>query len=114
MGVIPFGRHLANGSEWFQNTVDGAASVLRVFEPPVTQDAAFHVVGIGNALVDVIAHAQEEFLSEYQLVKGSMTLVETDRALELYRAVGTKVEMSGGSAANTVCGGASLGGRAIV
>jgi sugar/nucleoside kinase (ribokinase family) len=83
-----------------------------VFEQRTTSDAAFQVVGIGNALVDVIAHAEEDFLVEYSLVKGSMTLVETDRALELYRAIGTKVEMSGGSAANTVCGVASLGGKA--
>ncbi|MGB1386915.1 MAG: adenosine kinase, partial [Ilumatobacteraceae bacterium] len=78
----------------------------------ISEGATFHVVGIGNALVDVIAHADEEFLTEYELVKGSMTLVETDRALELYQAIGTKVEMSGGSAANTVCGVASLGGTA--
>jgi len=110
--VVPVSRHVADGSEWFQNTADGAASVVWVSEHQTSQDAAFHVVGIGNALVDVIAHAEEEFLNEYELVKGSMTLVETERALELYRAVGTKVEMSGGSAANTVCGVASLGGKA--
>ena len=74
--------------------------------------ARFQVVGIGNALVDVIAHASDAFLSEHDLVKGSMTLVETDRAVELYRALGSAVEMSGGSAANTMCGIASLGGRA--
>lgn len=72
----------------------------------------FDVVGIGNALVDVIAHAGDEFLDAHDLVKGSMELVDTDRAVELYRALGTAVEMSGGSAANTVCGIASLGGRA--
>lgn len=91
---------------------DGAASVERVAERETSEGATFHVVGIGNALVDVITHADEEFLTEYELVKGSMTLVETDRALELYQAIGTKVEMSGGSAANTVCGVASLGGNA--
>ena len=73
---------------------------------------AYDVVGIGNALVDVIAHADEAFLVEHGLVKGSMTLVETERAVELYRALGTAVEMSGGSAANTMCGIASFGGRA--
>jgi len=70
------------------------------------------VVGIGNALVDVIAPADESFLVDHALVKGSMTLVETDRAIELYAALDRAVEMSGGSAANTVCGVASLGGRA--
>lgn len=79
---------------------------------PAAVPARFHVVGIGNALVDVIAHAPESFLAEHDLVKGSMTLVETDRAVQLYRALGSAVEMSGGSAANTMCGIASLGGRA--
>ncbi len=72
----------------------------------------YDVVGIGNALVDVIAHASEEFLTAHGLVKGSMELIDTDRAVELYEALGTAVEMSGGSAANTMCGVASLGGRA--
>jgi sugar/nucleoside kinase (ribokinase family) len=70
------------------------------------------VVGIGNALVDVIAHANDAFLDEHGLVKGAMTLIDTDRAGELYRALGSAVEMSGGSAANTMCGVASFGGRA--
>jgi sugar/nucleoside kinase (ribokinase family) len=70
------------------------------------------VIGMGNALVDVIAPAGEDFLEAYQLVKGSMTLIETDRAVELYAALDRAVEMSGGSAANTVCGIASFGGRA--
>lgn len=72
----------------------------------------YDVVGIGNALVDVIAHADERFIDDQQLVKGSMTLVDTDRAVQLYRALGSAVEMSGGSAANTMCGVASFGGRA--
>jgi sugar/nucleoside kinase (ribokinase family) len=72
----------------------------------------FDVVGIGNALVDVIAHAADTFLVEHALTKGSMELIDTDRAVHLYRALGTAVEMSGGSAANTMCGVASLGGRA--
>ena len=79
---------------------------------PTTRPARYQVVGIGNALVDVIAHAGEGFLVDHQLIKGSMTLIDTDRAVELYRALGTAVEMSGGSAANTMCGIASLGGRA--
>ena len=70
------------------------------------------MVGIGNALVDVIAHANEDFLAAQDLNKGSMTLIETDRAVELYSALGTAVEMSGGSAANTMVGVASLGGTA--
>ena len=72
----------------------------------------YDVVGIGNALVDVIAHAGDRFLDDHGLVKGSMELVETERAVELYAALGAAVEMSGGSAANTMCGVASLGGSA--
>ena len=72
----------------------------------------FDVVGVGNALVDVISHADDHFIDRHELVKGSMTLVDTDRALHLYRALGTAVEMSGGSAANTMTGVASFGGRA--
>jgi sugar/nucleoside kinase (ribokinase family) len=69
-------------------------------------------VGIGNALVDVIAQADDEFLQRFELVKGWMALIETNRAVELYEALDGAVEMSGGSAANTMCGVASFGGRA--
>ncbi|MCU1391983.1 MAG: putative carbohydrate kinase [Ilumatobacteraceae bacterium] len=74
--------------------------------------AEFDVVGIGNALVDVIAHADEAFIDRESLVKGSMTLIETERAVSLYKALGSAIEMSGGSAANTMCGVASFGGSA--
>lgn len=74
--------------------------------------ALYDVVGIGNALVDVIAHADDSFIGLESLVKGSMTLIESDRAASLYKALGSAVEMSGGSAANTMCGVASFGGRA--
>ena len=70
------------------------------------------VVGIGNALVDVLSHEQDDFVAELGLAKGSMTLVEMDRAEALYAAMGPAVEASGGSAANTVAGVASFGGRA--
>lgn len=69
------------------------------------------VVGIGNALVDVIAPATDEFLAAHDLVKGSMALVDAERASVLYDAMGPAVESSGGSAANTMAGLASLGGR---
>ncbi len=75
-------------------------------------DARFDVVGIGNALVDVIAHAPDAFLIEHGLTKGWMDLIDTDRAVDLYQALGSAVEMSGGSAANTMCGVASFGGSA--
>lgn len=72
----------------------------------------FDVVGIGNALVDVIAHHDDTFIHAHGLVKGSMTLIETDRAVSLYRSLGNAIEMSGGSAANTMTGVASFGSRA--
>jgi len=75
--------------------------------------AAFDVLGIGNALVDVLSTEEESFIEKMDLVKGSMTLIDTERAEELYAAMGgDKTEMSGGSAANTLSGVASFGGRA--
>jgi sugar/nucleoside kinase (ribokinase family) len=74
--------------------------------------AKYDVVGIGNALVDVITQADDDFLNSESLVKGSMTLIETDRAVTLYAAMGSGIEMSGGSAANTMTGVASFGGTA--
>jgi sugar/nucleoside kinase (ribokinase family) len=74
--------------------------------------AKYDVVGIGNALVDVITQADDEFLNSESLVKGSMTLIETERAVTLYAAMGSGIEMSGGSAANTMTGVASFGGTA--
>jgi sugar/nucleoside kinase (ribokinase family) len=78
----------------------------------VTQPASLDVVGIGNALVDVLTHADDAFLEVQGLVKGAMTLIETDRAEELYAAMGPGIEMSGGSVGNSVAGVASFGGRA--
>ncbi|MBW3610191.1 MAG: adenosine kinase [Actinobacteria bacterium] len=74
--------------------------------------AGVDVVGIGNALVDVIARVDDDFLTTHGLVKSSMALVEADRAETLYGAMGPAVEVSGGSAANTMAGLASLGSRA--
>ena len=70
------------------------------------------VVGIGNALVDVLSHASEEMVTRLGLVKGTMSLIDEARARELYEATGPGVEISGGSAANTIVGVASFGGRA--
>lgn len=81
-------------------------------DPADPQPALYDVVGVGNALVDVISHADDGFIGRHDLVKGSMTLIDTDRALQLYRALGSAVEMSGGSAANTMTGVASFGGKA--
>ena len=79
---------------------------------PSDHPTAFDVLGIGNALVDVLSTEEESFIDQMSLQKGSMTLIDTDRAEELYAAMGDKTEMSGGSAANTLSGVASFGGRA--
>jgi sugar/nucleoside kinase (ribokinase family) len=75
-------------------------------------EATFDVVGIGNAMVDVIAHADDAFLKAHGLAKGTMTLIDAARAEELYALMPPAVEISGGSAGNTIAGVASLGGRA--
>jgi sugar/nucleoside kinase (ribokinase family) len=72
--------------------------------------AGIDVVGIGNAIVDVIAHAEDEFLAREALTKGTMTLIDAPRAEALYRMMGPAIEASGGSAGNTMAGIASLGG----
>lgn len=72
--------------------------------------SAIDVVGIGNAIVDVIAHADEESLKREGLVKGTMALIDAERADSLYRIMGPAIEASGGSTANTMAGIASLGG----
>jgi sugar/nucleoside kinase (ribokinase family) len=69
------------------------------------------VVGIGNAIVDVIAHADDAFLAREALAKGTMTLIDAERAEALYRIMGPAVEISGGSVGNTMAGLASLGGQ---
>jgi sugar/nucleoside kinase (ribokinase family) len=72
--------------------------------------ASLDVVGIGNAIVDVIAHADEHFLAREGLVKGTMALIDAARADTLYSRMAPGLEMSGGSAGNTMAGLASLGG----
>jgi sugar/nucleoside kinase (ribokinase family) len=70
------------------------------------------VVGIGNALVDVLARVEDGFLAENGVEKGIMTLIDTARAAELYGRMGPAIEVSGGSGANTIAGLAKLGSRA--
>src|ERR1700761_1000741 len=70
------------------------------------------VVGIGNAIVDIIAHADEAMLAAQGMAKGGMMLIDEARAEALYNVMGSAVEMSGGSAGNTIAGIASLGGKA--
>ena len=72
----------------------------------------YDVVGIGNAIVDVLVQADERFLGDHGLTKGTMALVDAQQADRLYASVGPGLETSGGSAANTLAGIAQLGGRA--
>src|SRR5882672_45844 len=74
--------------------------------------ARYDVLGIGNAIVDVLARAEDDFLVQHGMRKGAMTLIDEARATGIYDAMGPAVEISGGSAANTIVGCASLGGRA--
>ncbi|MCK6450000.1 MAG: adenosine kinase [Alphaproteobacteria bacterium] len=74
--------------------------------------ATFDVVGIGNAIVDVIAQADDAFIVANKLNKNLMTLIDAERADELYARMGPGREISGGSCANTMAGIAALGGRA--
>ena len=73
--------------------------------------AAYDVLGIGNAIVDVLSRADDAFLSKHGLVKGSMMLIDEQRAETLYAAMGPGVEVSGGSCGNTMAGVASFGGK---
>jgi sugar/nucleoside kinase (ribokinase family) len=70
------------------------------------------VLGIGNAIVDIIARAEDDFLVDHNMHKGAMALIDEARAEAIYEAMGPAIEVSGGSAANTIVGVASLGGRA--
>ncbi len=72
----------------------------------------YDVIGIGNAIVDVIARAEDDFLVAQGMHKGAMALIDEARAEKIYQAMGPAVESSGGSAANTIVGVASFGGRA--
>jgi sugar/nucleoside kinase (ribokinase family) len=72
----------------------------------------FHVTGIGNALVDILAPVEDAFLAANGVQKGIMQLIDADRAIELYGHMGPAKEASGGSAANTIAGLGMLGARA--
>lgn len=75
-------------------------------------DTTYDVVGIGNAIVDIIGRCNDAFLAEHGAPKGHMRLVDGDVVTTLHNAMGPSVEISGGSVANTMVGIASFGGRA--
>ncbi len=74
-------------------------------------ETRFDVVGIGNAIVDVLAHATDQFINENDLIKGTMSLIDEAMAESVYSKMGPGIECSGGSAANTIAALASLGSR---
>jgi len=74
---------------------------------------SFDVAGLGNAIVDVLAPADDEFLLKHNIAKGVMTLIDEFRADQLYKAFADRTEIAGGSAANTMAGLASLGGTGV-
>jgi len=75
-------------------------------------DAKYDVLGIGNAIFDILVKTDEGFLASHGMTKGGMALIDEARAAAIYRDMGPATEMSGGSAANTIVGLASLGARA--
>jgi sugar/nucleoside kinase (ribokinase family) len=74
--------------------------------------AKYDVLAIGNAIFDILVQTDETFLAQHGMTKGGMALIDEARALAIYDAMGPAVEMSGGSAANTIVGVANLGARA--
>ncbi len=73
----------------------------------------YDVAGLGNAIMDVIAAVDDQFLLDHGIAKGAMTLIDEFRAQELHKALTNSVQAAGGSAANTMAGIASLGGSAV-
>ena len=71
----------------------------------------FQVVGIGNALVDVLVHCDDAFMEANNVRKGVMQLIDKERGIDLYSRIGPAREISGGSVANSIAGMAQLGGR---
>ena len=74
--------------------------------------AKYDVLGIGNAIFDVLVQTDESFLATHGMTKGGMALIDEVRAMSIYQSMGPAIEMSGGSAANTIVGVANLGARA--
>src|ERR1700686_5285670 len=75
--------------------------------------AKYDVLGIGNAIFDILVQTDESFLSQHGMIKGGMALIDEARAASIYRDMGPAVEMSGGSAAKTLVGIANPGARGV-
>ena len=74
-------------------------------------EAKYDVLGIGNAIFDVLVQTDEKFLADHGMTKGGMTLIDEARAAAIYKDMGPATEMSGGSGANTIVGIAGFGAR---
>ena len=84
---------------------------MRRLEPAIRQMThSVQLLGISNAIVDVLAHVDTAFLDAIGAPLGSMTLIDENQAQEIYSKMGPATEMSGGSVANTIAGFANLGG----
>ncbi len=79
---------------------------------PDDMDGTVRLLGISNAIVDVLSHVDDDFLARISAPRGSMVLIDENRAHEIYGMMGPSTEMSGGSVANTIAGFANLGGVA--
>lgn len=75
-------------------------------------ETKYDVLTVGNAIVDIIARAEDDFLGREDITKAAMNLIDAERAEHLYSVMGPAIETSGGSAGNTAAGLASLGGKA--
>ena len=75
--------------------------------------ATYDVLGIGNAIFDILVRTEDGFLAQQGMTKGAMTLIDEARAAAIYAAMGPATEISGGSAANTIVGLADFGARAV-
>ncbi len=100
------------GLAWLKPVVPSRGLASYGAAVPEKSEKKYDVVGIGNAIVDVIAQQDDEFIDRFGLTKGSMELIDADRAVELYDAMTVLTETSGGSAGNTITGVASFGGAA--
>lgn len=107
--IVGFARQMSMSNPLIPKRATLTTFILRKIS--MTTDSYYDVTAVGNAIVDMISTVQEDFLKTHQLDKGAMTLIDRDRMQQLFDAAGTLTQQSGGSAANTIAGIASFGGR---
>ena len=107
------GRVVRQGTGWGRFTLGHGSSLgsdpVTTLQPPAGR--SLDVACIGNAIVDVLAHTDDDFLARHGMVKGAMQLIDTEAALRIYGDMPPAVEVSGGAAANTAAGVAAFGAR---